>query len=495
MPDGTDRPGAGAGEITPAPPPQAGPRPDRGAPHGVTAAPPPASAEAYRPLSLAAVAGFGASVLYCLFILVVAVGTYASSELFVLPFWTVLWPAAAVLVCWLARRAIRDSEGTLSGERLAAWGLGLGVVVGLGYWSYFAATFLALRQQAASFVEAKFIPALVKGSPEEAYVLTYLPPRPAAGPGLRALIEEKLNPLPNIKDLGPFTKFTESEYVRLMVAARDQTRVRLKQAGTPGQEKGTVRVPLTYRVDTPLKSFDLYVVAAAAPGTKESPGRQWLVLRDLSGVLRDSAEWHEDGARLFEANEPNAREFLNSWVGKVAASFDLDSAYLDTLPPARRAALEPKVKGKKDEELKKAGEKDPALRDYLAGLNEFRAGGIVRADKDSFWAAESHRKDIVDSVKKRFLASYTARGWLAVSGAVPTWAEDDKTIRFYYDANLFLLPTYVVGGRLVVEADAAVLTDPAARGRDAWRVVALQLVRGQAAPKAEEKPRGGGLMN
>src|SRR5207249_1690816 len=89
-------------------------------------APEPAGTEAaYRPISGLAIAGFTLACLYQVVVGVsMAVAVRQGVPLF-LPIGTFLLPIGGALLCFLAQRHIRNSEGTRAGLRLARWGLWL----------------------------------------------------------------------------------------------------------------------------------------------------------------------------------------------------------------------------------------------------------------------------------------------------------------------------------------------------------------------------------
>jgi hypothetical protein len=479
MADAVDRPRTGAGEFTPAlPAGQIGPDAIRDA----------AAGPAYRPLSLTAVVGFALAVLYGVFVVLGSLFTFMTGDHFLLPSWTLLLPVSVILISLLGRAAINASEGALGGAKLANWGIGLTVVCALGYWSYYAATMLALRQQSVAFADAQFIPALRQGNIEKAFLLTFTPPRPEMpAADLRKFIEQNINMPPSLKSPGRFTIFSQTDYVHMMQMGLEATKVDLVSVGVPTQERGGMEVALRYRVQTPAKSFDLQVVTRAL---ESASGREWQVMENKTGTVMNSTAWNPDGSVLFQKNEPAAREFANGWLAKIASKLDTEGAYLGTLPPDLRARLAPKLKGKGDAQLAREAANDPELRDYLAGLNAFRTGGVVRADPNLFWAPDNARDKVVEAVKKKFLTAYATNGWATLALAPPLWEVKDKKVRFYYDLYIVLLPEYMAGARLVLEANADPLTADVAADPDAWRVVSIDMLRSHAAPKPETQKAG-----
>jgi hypothetical protein len=485
MADAADRAKTAGAEFAPAPP--AG-RPGPGAVHGITTAPDAPQGPAYKPLSLAAVTGFVLALFYSAFIVVGSLFTFVTGDHFLLAPWTILLPVVVIGVCLFGRWAVAGSLGSLGGLKLANWGVGLTVVCGLAYWSYYAATLLALRQQAISFVESQYIPTLKAGKVEEAFLLTFTPPRPKMpADELRAFIEQNINMQVSIRAAGRYTVFTQTDYVRLMQMGGDATKMELVKAGAPTMEKGGMEEQLTYHVSTPIKAFDVVITARA---TEAATGREWQIMETKTGTLLNTTSWNDEGTKLFQKNEPAAREFANNWISKVAANLNTEGAFFDTLPSALRAKLAPKIKGKSEAQLIKDGETDPDLRNYVAGLKAFRAGSVIHADPKQFWAPENAREDFLKEVKKKFQTGYATNAWIQLGRGIPLWEEKDKKIRFYYDTYITLLPQYVATGQLVLEADADQVTADAAAKPDAWHLVRMDMIRSHAAPRPEpQNPR------
>ena len=162
----------------------------------ISEAPPPAGAadevpRAYSSVSIVAILGLLLSVLYALL-----VGPGAFLALFnhtpwILPIWTFVLPIVAVAVCFAARARIRKSEGALTGSRLATWGVGLTVVVGLLYAAYYAGCYFAVSSQAEKFGN-EWMDLLRTGKPDkidQAFLYTQQPPRPADDDHLRDRLE------------------------------------------------------------------------------------------------------------------------------------------------------------------------------------------------------------------------------------------------------------------------------------------------------------------
>ena len=63
-------------------------------------------------------------------------------------------PAIGVVLCFAARRVIRNSEGTRTGENLANTAWWICVIAGLGYAAYLLAIDFAIRRDAKAELDA-----------------------------------------------------------------------------------------------------------------------------------------------------------------------------------------------------------------------------------------------------------------------------------------------------------------------------------------------------
>jgi hypothetical protein len=433
-----------------------------GAPAGRDAAAPPPGrgAEGYRPLSGLAVAGFALAALYALVVAGGALLSLGGALPLLMPTWTAVVPLAAAALCAAARRQVAASEGTLAGGALAGWGLGLALAFGLTYWAYYAATLTALRSQASDFT-LRWLQDVSAGRLESAYIKT-LPPanRPATtDPAkLRQVLEITYNepPKPNLP--GPFTDFCRVTYVRLMHQGGPQAAFTRLSAGAPEVDRGGgLRVPLVYHVATPDTAFDLQVTVL---GTEGAAGRQWHVSRRPEETApRTGSQAPTPQGQEVIALETAARRLAYGWVAKLGRQ-DLDGACRDTLPEDRRRGPVPPEERKKFEE-----------------------GGVVRADPKTFWvaaddqhSAEERRAAIEAAVRKDFRPGEAPSGWLTLPDVTPLYERGGGSIRFFVDAQFVPNKDYVVGGQVVVVGD---LKNPQ---KPAWRVEALELLRGRNAP-------------
>src|SRR5437016_812934 len=102
----------------------------------------------YRPLSSAAVAGFGIAALYSVVIVLGGVVSWIGGTPWLVGGWSVLFPVVAAGLCLAGWFTVQTSEGTRTGKSLAVWGLTLALVTSVGYWSYYAVTYFFIRRDA-----------------------------------------------------------------------------------------------------------------------------------------------------------------------------------------------------------------------------------------------------------------------------------------------------------------------------------------------------------
>src|SRR5262245_54983876 len=105
----------------------------------------------YRRLSGFAIAGFAAGLFFTVCLgWQAALALRSGSPVFLYPVIQAV-PPIGVILSLIALLVIGRSEGTLAGRWLALSGMWLSLVAGLGYYAYYGATYIAVRQQADSF--------------------------------------------------------------------------------------------------------------------------------------------------------------------------------------------------------------------------------------------------------------------------------------------------------------------------------------------------------
>jgi hypothetical protein len=474
---------------------------------GITAIPPMPSAEApeaYRPISLMAILGFALACLYAVAILVGAVVSFTMARTpLPLTFLLLLVPLAAAALCWVARTRILAAEGTLAGLPLTKWGLSLSLVFALIYASYFAATYFAVRQQATHFAD-QYFDTLKRGEIDRAFLLNRpAPARPPEGPDQRSALENELNESPNseVNMRGPYSEFCLKDYVRMLAAGGEKSKVEFLSAGDWEYQEGGYKVPLRYQISTDLASFPMIITvhsreAAGAParegkGRPEGKGRQWFV---VERETRPEAppQLTAEGERIISKLNGTALPFAQLWMLKVANG-DWDEVYLDCLPPKQRKGVQ---------ELLEAGGPVMAVagpapilmgsaegRDFLKAKAELSRADFVRTDPKQFWADPKVREEVIASVRRVF---QEARGGEPVQlspvpAPVPLWRNEGGKVLFGYDFQAMFLPKYKAEGVIFVEADAA-NPDP---GPGDWRVDHVEMLRVRTA-SPPRRPGGGG---
>jgi hypothetical protein len=472
------------------------------------AAPP--ATESYRPLSLLALGGFGLAVLYALIVVIGGLVALVARVPWLMPGWTFVLPLAALVVCWLARVRIRDSENTLSGSAFTTWGFRITILVGVSYAAYYGATFFVVRSQAIDFANQVFEP-LKQDHPnfedadraaEKSFLLAYgVPLKDVDDNDLRTMLEVKFNsPMGTVGGAGQYTRYRQSEFVRLIeMAGSDAQILPLGVVDWEYADRG-YRVVLRYHVVTPLADFDMSVETFRRdPNPGESRGPQWQIPLAKGGmrVLADSLKPSEHGVQSLQKSKM-AQTFASDWIDKVNRG-QWAEAYADTLPPSERSRLE---KSYQNARLSAAapmagaavlGLYDSASRDALSGRYGGELDKLIRLDKKTFWAGKEQRALIVQRIQHSFRLG--ADGSPSVNPrlqeSMPWIREKDGQTTVALDLGVNYLdesgmkPQYIVEGRLLVTAKDS----DADRLPSAWRIAAVEMVSGRT--PAPMMPGGG----
>ncbi len=309
---------------------------------------PPATAErpieplVYRPVSGLAIAGLALAALFAVLLLVSVVVTFVRQEPFYLPGWVLVLAVAGGVLSALALRQIRASEGTRAGAGLARVGLWVAAIAGLGSFTFSFFTGLAIQQQANRFLmekgpDAGFFPLLQQGEVNQAFLLTMPPDKRQANPHDEKLMDRLYDmPADKKSSEGMLSMFRSMHFVQVLQQPYDPP-AQIRAMGVRGWEYGGkgYKVTRTYRISTPEGEFDLPVMVQSFDSEVEGEGRKWMVVRDPSMIL-EPVRLTERGRKLSDLRD-NAIAFINVSMQKLAIGqpFEL---YLDTLPPAQRAA-------------------------------------------------------------------------------------------------------------------------------------------------------------
>jgi hypothetical protein len=451
----------------------------------------------YRPLSLLALAGFGlAAVFMAVMVVLAAFALFSRTPLLLAVYWFLI-PLATLGLCWVARQRVRDSEGTLSGEALASWGLTLSLLVILLYGSYYAATFFALRQQATAYAD-RWLDELKKGHVERAYWMALLPESRSGdidSPGLRESLEARFNGATTSGyTLG---NFRCAELTTLLGQAGEKARLQLVGVNSWQYDHGTYRVDLRYRLEAPdaIGDVKLELIGTEPTGTARQ-GRQWRVRSEKFQPIANTARL----TPLGEQHKPladAARDVFDEWRQKLNDP-DSDDAYLLTLPPDQRHVPAdnrlyafPAFDGCAG--LGAAGDQ---TRRYVAGRLLYQAGGLIHLDPKTFWAAKSQYDDVLRALQYGFVTGpkHRAVQFFLSRGVVPPYVEENAgRVRVVFAGQAILThgggPEYSVDCRVAVEGNSTA----ASGATSGWRVVALEPVTGYTAP-ASGDPRLRAMM-
>jgi hypothetical protein len=245
---------------------------------------------AYRPVSAFAVAGFSVAVLCALLVSLATVVALYQGMPFFYPLWLVLIPAlGGFTLSLIARSRIRSSEGTQAGERLAAAGIWLSLLFGLGYAVYDTVTGFAVEQQANAFLaelgpDAGFLPHLAKASASKselhaAFLLTVLPTSRTAGvrPEDEAAMLRVYDSKPDGSP-GALSNFRKNTLVRILSTAPVGA-VQYEPLGVQAWSYGerSYRVRRLYRISTPEVVFEVSLPAASSEGETAGEPRRWYI--------------------------------------------------------------------------------------------------------------------------------------------------------------------------------------------------------------------------
>ena len=448
----------------------------------------PSESQPYRPLSLLAIAAFGLAAVYTVIAVIVGLIAMLNRTPLPLPIWTLLLPVLATTMAFVARFQIRRSEGTVGGLKLASWAVGLSAGVGIVYGMYYLGTFLAVRSQAQAFADA-WLQKIVRGKLDDAFNDTTPPPRKIVGT-LRQTLELKYNnALPESNTRGRYSSFGASEYVRLLQIAGPKAKIEPTGVGDWEYEKQGFTVLLTYRVTTDLATFPLQVkVHGAESQTGDFAGRQWYVVPDETRIMGEAggtatATYTEAGNELRKQTSV-AAAVANAWVDALGNG-NYDAAFSFTLDPKERAAYQQYLPRFALGSMVAADAEGRKLLDFR---QKFLSGDLVRIEEGIFWAPPGLRPTVETLAKALFDPRKFKRRSLALQPAgIPVVRGDESRLSLGFDVQVIAPQDDLSQPPILLDAWVVVGADRADLRRDkptpeAWRVEALELVRGRNAP-------------
>ena len=296
----------------------------------------------YQQISGFAIAGMVVGIVFVGFLLLQVVMGMLSHSAVLMPLWLEFIAALGAGFSALGIRYIRSSGGTLGGLRIAKTGLWLSLVAGLGYGSYYGATYLAVRQQADTFT-LDWFDKIRKGKINQAFLMTQ-PPGVVSGvnPEDEKYMEVRYNsPQAGAKGenpkAGPLDLFRYNEIVQSLKQGGDQTKVKSLGVRSWDRQEGNYSVKRVYGVETPEASFEVQIstrgLDRAEGGEK---GRRWYVPFFETAVEKDTYKKSKTGQRL-DFLRLDGHKFLVEWGEKLLGG-KREAAYLETLDLKERQA-------------------------------------------------------------------------------------------------------------------------------------------------------------
>ncbi len=446
----------------------------------------------YRSLSVFALVGVGVAGVYAVAVVLLAVVALFKGSPLLLGPWTALVPAGALALCLLGRSQIRSSEGTVAGDPLVRWGVRLSLFVGLGYWAYYAAVYLAVRQQARAFAD-EWVDHLLRGDETRA-ILSVLPPlkrlhlRPDDPDLLRALeLRMAAMELPE-QPASLVNLFHQHALVRFLSEAGKQEDVRTVSCHVRDWEytRGGYEVALEYEFETAEGTFQAVVtVRGLTAPDNEYEQREWYVslVPDKTRLILDD---REGGTRItafgnrVEGVYKSAREFFSTFQRRLTWEGNREGAFLLTLPPDERMkAVEDMLEAERLGAV--AGPALAALPQgqTLARYNDFTEGYLVRIDEKRFLAPPPEREAIANELRA-VLGTSPPRSRLDIPNVVPRRVVDKDRIRVFLDATVAEQRKHFIECVVEVEGDAGALKS--ADVKPEWRVVTIWVVSGRRMP-------------
>jgi hypothetical protein len=296
----------------------------------------------YRRMSALALAGFAIGILFASYVLIGAgIGFWTGTPLLLHPVVQPV-PVVGIVLSVLGLIAIGRSEGTLAGRALALWGVWLSLLMGLGYFAYYGATYFATCQQADDFTlrwyqklaQGKIIPAFLDGLDPERRQQVNADDLDLIFRRFNAPVQGKgAAKAPSYK--GQIDIFRSTEYIKAIAAAGPETNIESLGISDWQYKDGAYKVQRVYRITTPDAMYDILTPVVGRESSKhEFEGRQWSVLfmeTKLQGFYPSQL-----GVRIRLLRQESG-QFARRWMQKIMAG-NLTSAILDTMPPERSRA-------------------------------------------------------------------------------------------------------------------------------------------------------------
>jgi hypothetical protein len=476
----------------------------------------------YRPVSIFAIAAFFIAAGYSAYIVIGSVVSIFQRMPWIVGGWSAIFPVLAVVLAGLAWFEIQSSEGTRTGKRMAAWAVMLSIMVSLGYWAYYGATYFVVRNRAQVYCE-EFFEKIKEGKLESAFIMALQPKqRPKSeNSALRDEIEFRHNPEPLQGGKGGgglFNMFKEHLITHVLRQGGKEVKVQslgVVELDYKGPSTGyTVR--MRYRLMGPELGFEgLVSLNSTEPQAKDTKGRQWTInMAETSNDLQTNLIPIGEGGYLLGLQR-GAATYLTEWQARLRSMGKLDhvEAYLGSIEPAARDEIAKKYRDSQPRAaaamvgcwasdtwsgLTASCAATFASDTNLPGYDAFTRGTMVQMSSD-FWAPEE---------KSRLMTLPAARAVFHTTAEMPMgvfhidpkklgyWSrEGSDSIRFRHHFQLRVRSLLqAIEGDIISECPASFLqTGP--KG-DGWRVVGLELTNLRALSRPPGGQEGGapGMM-
>ncbi len=246
-----------------------------------------ADATPYVPVSWMAVAAVAVAGLFAATLLGLGVAAFTNKKP-LLEDWLIAPPVIAIVLSFAARRIIRNSEGTRTGEKLANTAWWMALVLGLCYVAYLGAFSYAIRGEARDETE-RWIGHIKKGTDDDLLAAFHRTLPPGARQGVAATDRYMLEG--RFRD--ELLVFRNTDLLKLAQRNRGEfdfvpggVTWTYKPGSIDGTVTGTVKCPEgTFPVTISLKGVDAASTAEGGGG-----GRQWTVNRPQGGGFIDQAK-------------------------------------------------------------------------------------------------------------------------------------------------------------------------------------------------------------
>lgn len=237
---------------------------------------------AYAPISGTAVASLAVGVLFVVALVIVGGMAFFKKQQFI-EFEVLVFPALGVLLAFVARRQIANSEGTRVGENYANAGWWLNVLGGLGYVAYVLGVEFAIRNDAEREFKAwaGHVVAIDPANPADPNV--YQATWRTQPPGSRVAVKPDNAAAMEAQFRDALVGFRQMDVVR--IAGRNRGAAKFEILGVKDwqQTQTKINCTLACKLSTPEGDFDLIVPMEAAI---DQGRRSWQIRPSSSGLVQ-----------------------------------------------------------------------------------------------------------------------------------------------------------------------------------------------------------------